>query len=155
MALPRSELDRRALLRGATILGGGAALSSLLPAWAMSASPGIPSTLPTLSGNDIKLTIGHTPVTIEGKTSHAVTINGTVPGPLLRLKEGERVRISVTNSLEEETSIHWHGLLVPFQMDGVPGVSFPGIPPGETFVYEFPVVQSGTYWYHSHSGLQE
>ena len=155
MALPRPELDRRALLRGATILGGGAAFTSLLPAWAMSASPGISSTLPTLSGNDIKLTIGHTPVTIDGKTRHAVTINGTVPGPLLRLKEGERVRISVTNTLEEDTSIHWHGLLVPFQMDGVPGVSFPGIPPGETFVYEFPVIQSGTYWYHSHSGLQE
>ena len=65
------------------------------------------------------------------------------------------VRISVTNTLDEETSIHWHGLLVPFQMDGVPGVSFPGIPPGTTFVYEFPVKQSGTYWYHSHSGLQE
>ena len=109
----------------------------------------------TLSGNEIKLIIGHTPVSIEGKTTHAVTINGTVPGPLLRLKEGQRVRISVTNTLDEDTSIHWHGLLVPFQMDGVPGVSFPGIPPGQTFVYEFPIIQSGTYWYHSHSGLQE
>ena len=86
---------------------------------------------------------------------HAVGINGTVPGPLIRLKEGQHVRLSVSNQLDEETSIHWHGLLVPFQMDGVPGVSFPGIPPGQTFVYEFPVKQSGTYWYHSHSGLQE
>jgi len=94
-------------------------------------------------------------VTIDGKSGHAVAINGTVPGPLIRLKEGQTVRLSVTNTLEEETSIHWHGLLVPFQMDGVPGVSFPGIPPGETFVYEFPVKQSGTYWYHSHSGLQQ
>ena len=155
MARPISELDRRTLIRGAAILGGGAALSTLLPAWAMSASQGIPSTMPTLSGDDIKLTIGHTSVTVDGKTSHAVTINGTVPGPLLRLKEGQRVRISVTNTLDEDTSIHWHGLLVPFEMDGVPGVSFPGIPPGETFVYEFPIIQSGTYWYHSHSGLQE
>jgi len=149
------DLSRRLLVRGAAILGGGAAISSLLPSWAMSASPGVPSTLPTLSGEDIKLTIGHTPITIDGKPSHAVTINGTVPGPLLRLKEGQRVRIAVTNTLDEETSIHWHGLLVPSPMDGVPGVSFPGIPPGETFVYEFPIIQSGTYWYHSHSGLQE
>ena len=155
MARPRLDLDRRALMRSAMILGGGAALTSLLPAWAQTASPGIPSTLPTLSGNDIKLTIGHSEVTIDGKTGHAVTINGTVPGPLIRLKEGERVRISVTNTLDEDTSIHWHGLLVPFEMDGVPGVSFPGIRPGETFVYEFPVIQSGTYWYHSHSSLQE
>ncbi|MEW6018992.1 MAG: copper resistance system multicopper oxidase [Pseudomonadota bacterium] len=153
---PRTfDLNRRSLVRGAAILGGGAAISSLLPSWALSASPGILSTLQTLSGEDIKLTIGHTPITIDGKQSHAVTINGTVPGPLLRLKEGQRVRIAVTNTLDEDTSIHWHGLLVPFQMDGVPGVSFPGIPPGQTFVYEFPVIQSGTYWYHSHSGLQE
>jgi CopA family copper-resistance protein len=155
--MPRrsTDLDRRTLLRGAAILGGGATLTTLLPGWATSASAATLATLPSLSGPDIKLTIGHTPVTIDGKTSHAVTINGTVPGPLLRLKEGERVRIAVTNTLDEDTSIHWHGLLVPFEMDGVPGVSFPGIKPGETFVYEFPVIQSGTYWYHSHSGLQE
>jgi CopA family copper-resistance protein len=115
----------------------------------------MPSNMPVVSGDDIKLVIGHTPIKIDGRSSHAVTINGTVPGPLLRLKEGQRVRISVTNKLDVESSIHWHGLLVPPEMDGVPGVSFPGIPPGETFIYEFPVVQSGTYWYHSHSGLQE
>jgi CopA family copper-resistance protein len=149
------KMDRRMLLKRAAVLGGGAALGSLLPPWAQSVAQGMPSTMPTLSGEDIKLIIGHTPITIDGKTSHAVTINGTVPGPLLRLKEGQRVRISVTNNLQEESSIHWHGLLVPTHMDGVPGVSFPGIPPGETFVYEFPIVQSGTYWYHSHSGLQE
>ena len=149
------QFDRRQLLRGVALVGGGLAATSLFPAWAQSATPGVMSTLPTVSGQDIKLTIGHTEVTIDGKMSHAVTINGTVPGPLIRLKEGQTVRLSVTNTLDEETSIHWHGLLVPFQMDGVPGVSFPGIPAGETFVYEFPVKQSGTYWYHSHSGLQE
>jgi CopA family copper-resistance protein len=149
------KLDRRTLLKRAAVLGGGAALGTLLPPWAQSAAQGMPASMPTLSGADIKLSIGHTPVTIDGRTAHAVTINGTVPGPLLRLKEGQRVRISVTNNLHEDTSIHWHGLLVPTDMDGVPGVSFPGIPPGETFVYEFPVRQSGTYWYHSHSGLQE
>ena len=150
-----TQFDRRQLLRGAAAFGSGFATVALLPGWAQSATPGLVSTLPTLSGQDIKLTIGHAPVTIDGKSGHAVAINGTVPGPLIRLKEGQTVRLSVTNTLEEETSIHWHGLLVPFQMDGVPGVSFPGIPPGETFVYEFPVKQSGTYWYHSHSGLQE
>jgi CopA family copper-resistance protein len=152
---PAIHLSRRTILKRAAVLGGGAALGTLLPPWAQSIAQGMPPSMPEVSGDDIKLTIGHTPITIDGKTGHAVTINGTVPGPLLRLKQGQRVRISVTNTLDEETSIHWHGLLVPFAMDGVPGVSFPGIPPGETFVYEFPVIQSGTYWYHSHSGLQE
>src|SRR6185369_9219914 len=103
----------------------------------------------------IALSIGHAPLRIDGRPAHAVGINGTVPGPLLRLKEGQTARIAVTNHLDEDTSIHWHGLLVPFQMDGVPGLSFPGIKPGQTFVYEFPVRQAGTYWYHSHSGVQE
>jgi FtsP/CotA-like multicopper oxidase with cupredoxin domain len=146
---------RRALLRQAALLGGGAAFAALLPPWARSATPATTAPPPELSGDAIELTIGHTPITIDGRPGHAVTINGTVPGPLLRLKEGQRAKISVTNRLDVETSIHWHGLLVPPAMDGVPGVSFPGIPPGATFVYEFPVVQSGTYWYHSHSGLQE
>jgi CopA family copper-resistance protein len=149
------SFGRRRLLHAAAALGGGATLGALLPPWAASFAHGMAPAMPTLSGNDIKLVIGHTPVVIEGKTIHAVTINGTVPGPLLRLKEGERVRIAVTNTLDEDTSIHWHGLLVPPEMDGVPGVSFPGIRAGETFAYEFPILQSGTYWYHSHSGLQE
>ncbi len=94
-------------------------------------------------------------MTVDGRKSHAIGINGSAPGPLIRLREGQRARIAVTNNLHEDSSIHWHGLLLPFQMDGVPGISFPGIRPGETFVYEFPVNQSGTYWYHSHSDLQE
>ena len=150
------EFDRRQLLRGASLIGGGAALSGLLPSWAQSAAPGLVRPPPVLSGTDIALTIARTPHTVDGRMGHAVTINGTVPAPLIRLKEGRKVRIAVTNSLkDEDTSIHWHGIILPFQMDGVPGVSFPGIKPGETFVYEFPVAQSGTYWYHSHSGLQE
>jgi CopA family copper-resistance protein len=111
--------------------------------------------MPVLSGDDIRLVIGRTRLQVDGKSGPVVTINGTVPGPLIRLKEGRTARIAVTNALDEDTSIHWHGILVPFQMDGVPGVSFPGIAPGETFVYEFEVRQAGTYWYHSHSGLQE
>ncbi len=147
------SVDRRALLRAAFAFGGGAVGASLLPSWARAASEG--ARPPALTGEDIRLTIGHAPVRIDGRQGHAVAINGTVPGPLIRLREGQNVRLSVTNNLDEDTSIHWHGLLVPFQMDGVPGVSFPGIRPGETFVYEFPIQQYGTYWYHSHSDLQE
>ncbi len=156
MHRPGTAFDRRRFLQSLAVLGGGATLAGLLPAWARAAQGADPGRAPpALSGDEIKLTIGHTPITVDGANAHAVTINGTVPGPLIRLKQGQHVRLSVTNTLDEETSIHWHGLLVPFQMDGVPGVSFPGIKPGETFVYEFHVRQSGTYWYHSHSGLQE
>jgi CopA family copper-resistance protein len=144
-----TAFDRRTLLRGALGLGA----LGLLPAWAR-AGEGARSPA-ALSGEEIKLTIGHVMPRIDGRTGHGVAINGTIPGPLIRLKEGQNVRIAVTNNLDEDTSIHWHGLLVPFQMDGVPGVSFPGIKPGETFTYDFPVRQSGTYWWHSHSGLQE
>lgn len=148
-------LSRRQLLRGASLAGGGLAATALFPGWAQSAAPGL-ATLPTLSGEDIKLTVARSHLTVDGRPGHAVTINGTVPAPLIRLKEGQKVRLSLTNALtDEDTSIHWHGLLVPFEMDGVPGVSFPGVRPGETFTYEFPIIQSGTYWYHSHSGLQE
>jgi CopA family copper-resistance protein len=150
-----SDFDRRQLLRGATLFGSSLALSTLLPSWAQSATPGLAPSLPTLTGPNIDLTISHAHLSVDGRAGHAVTINGTVPGPLLRLRQGQKVRLSVKNELEEDTSIHWHGLLVPFQFDGVPGVTFPGIRPGETFVYEFPIIQSGTYWYHSHSGLQE
>ncbi len=149
------DFDRRQLLRGASMIGGGMAVSAMLPSWAQSATPGLVSTLPTVSGENIAMTIGHTPFKVDGRMGHAVTINGTVPGPLVRLQEGQNVRLAVTNRLDEDTSIHWHGLLLPFQMDGVPGVSFAGIKPGETFNYEFKVRQNGTYWYHSHSGLQE
>lgn len=139
------------------ILAAGAAgiASGWLPAWAQSKNPGTVRQLPSLSGPDIKLTIAHTTWPIGGQEAHAITINGTIPGPLLRLREGQNVRLAVTNTLDEETSIHWHGVLLPFQMDGVPGVSFPGIKPGQTFTYEFPIKHAGTFWYHSHSGLQE
>jgi CopA family copper-resistance protein len=130
-------------------------LQALLPAWAQTGSAGLGPTMPTLAGAEIALRVGHTPFTVGGRTGHAITVNDTLPAPLLRLREGQNVRLSVTNTLDEDTSIHWHGILLPFQMDGVPGVSFPRIRPSETFVYEFPVRQAGTFWYHSHSGLQE
>ena len=148
-------LDRRQLLRGAALTGGGLALAPLFPAWAQPISRGIVTALPTVTGEDITLRIAHQMMTIDGRNSHAIGINGTVPGPLIRLREGQNVRLHVQNDLDEDSSIHWHGLLLPFQFDGVPGVSFPGIKPRSTFVYEFPIKQAGTYWYHSHSGLQE
>ncbi|MBK6414739.1 copper resistance system multicopper oxidase [Sphingopyxis sp.] len=148
-------LNRRNFVAAAAAGGGSVALASLFPAWAQPVSSGIIAPLPVVSGNDITLRIARQTMRIDGKVSRAIGINGTVPGPLIRLKQGQTARINVVNDLDVDSSIHWHGLLLPFQMDGVPGVSFPGIKPRSTFVYEFPVIQSGTYWYHSHSGLQE
>nr|MBA4771234.1 copper resistance system multicopper oxidase [Sphingobium sp.] len=145
------SLDRRALMKGAAAL----TLAQAFPAWARSGSAGLHPALDVLSGEAIALTVGESHFATGGRSAHAITINGTLPAPVIRLKEGQTVRLAVTNRLKEDTSIHWHGLIVPFQMDGVPGISFPGIRPGETFAYEFPIRQSGTYWYHSHSGMQE
>ena len=149
------SIDRRTLLRSSAALGGTAALAPWFPAWAQPVSTGIVRPLPTVSGEDIRLRIAHQMMTIDGRQSHAIGINGTVPAPLIRMREGQNVRLHVENALDEDSSIHWHGLILPFHMDGVPGVSFPGIKPRSTFIYEFPIRQSGTYWYHSHSGLQE
>ncbi len=108
-----------------------------------------------LTGTEFDLTIAATPVNFSGRMRLATTVNGALPAPTLRWREGEVVTIRVHNQLDEDTSIHWHGILLPFQMDGVPGISFKGIRPGETFTYRFKVAQTGTYWYHSHSGMQE
>ncbi len=149
------QIGRRRFVGGA--LGGGtvAALAPWFPAWAQPMSSGIIAPLPMVSGQDISLRIARQTMRVDGKVSRAIGVNGTVPAPLIRLKEGQTARLTVINDLDEDSSIHWHGLILPFHMDGVPGVSFPGIKPRSQFVYEFPVVQSGTYWYHSHSGLQE
>lgn len=153
-------LNRRHLLLG----GGAAALAPLFPAWAQSGHGGHHgaagavagrNTGGTLSGEAIALNIGAARYTVGDRAASAIAVNGTIPAPLIRLREGQTVRIAVTNHLKEQSSIHWHGLLVPFQMDGVPGLSFPGIDPGETFTYEFPIRHAGTFWYHSHSGMQE
>ena len=104
---------------------------------------------------DAHVAIENGTIVVDGREARATTVNTSVPGPLVRLQEGEDAVLSVTNLLDEDSSIHWHGLILPADMDGVPGVSFAGIKPGETFTHRFPVRQSGTYWYHSHSGLQE
>lgn len=112
---------------------------------------------PTLSGKVFDLAIGEQIVNFTGTSAKATTVNGSLPAPTLRFKEGDTVTLRVTNHLKVPSSIHWHGLILPSGMDGVPGISndFNGIAPGESFVYQFKLVQSGTYWYHSHSGFQE
>ena len=150
-----SPIARRTLLKSSALGIAGVGLSGLMPAWAQTGSPGLKPDMPTLTGEDIRLRIAHDMFKVGGRTGHAITMNGVLPAPLIRLREGQNVRIHVENTLDEDTSIHWHGLILPFHMDGVPGISFPGILPKTTFTYEFPIKQAGTYWYHSHSGLQE
>lgn len=145
-------IDRRSFVQGLAIGGAMTAVN-----WSGSPVFGemqvhIPD---TLAGSNFELTIDDLPVNITGRRRMATAVNGSIPGPTLRWCEGDLVTLAVTNRLKERTSIHWHGVRVPPEMDGVPGISFPGIQPGETFVYRIPVRQSGTYWYHSHSGAQE
>lgn len=149
------DLDRRAILRGMGWAGGTAAFAAWMPGWAQPVSAGLTAPIPTVSGTDITLRIARQTMMIDGRKSAAIGVNGTVPAPLIRLREGQTVRLNVVNDLDEDSSIHWHGLLVPPEHDGVPGVSFPGIKPRSSYLYEFPLRQNGTYWYHSHSGLQE
>ena len=147
------QLSRRRFVQG---LAAGGVLAAT-PAWLQAAVNGATAlgSAPVLSGREIDLVIAETPVNFTGVTRMATTINGSIPAPTLRLREGDDVTIRVTNRLPVDTSIHWHGILLPYQMDGVPGISFKGIAPGETFVYRFKLQQSGTYWYHSHSAFQE
>jgi CopA family copper-resistance protein len=146
-------IGRRGFLAGGATLAAGA---GLFPAWAKTVSHGVARKgFGTLSGQTIDLNVGNLDFQVNGRSGHAIALNGTIPAPLVRLKEGQNVRINVHNHLDEDTSIHWHGLIVPMEMDGVPGISFPGIKAHSTFTYQFPLKQSGTYWYHSHSGLQE
>ncbi len=150
-----TPISRRRLLKGLSTLGLLAAADYLKPlgSWAGDAA-GFDSPR-VLTGDVIDLTISEQLFRINKRTGTAIMMNGSLPGPLIRLKEGQQATLRVTNRLKEVTSIHWHGLLLPPEMDGVPGVSFSGIQPGTTFAYHFPVKQSGTYWFHSHSGGQE
>ena len=151
-----NNLNRRKFLSGAGIVAGSAMIA---PAWAGAEfkSDYNPAAKETqiLTGNEFDLYVRKMPVVINGRNTTATLINDSLPAPTLKMKEGETVTIRVHNEMEETTSIHWHGLIVPYEMDGVPGISFDGIPPKSTFTYTFKLQQSGTYWYHSHSGFQE
>ncbi len=147
---------RRRFLQGTAAMGLLAGLDSLAPAYAWQNSGNTVAPRRTQGETDvIDLAVRRQPVTIGGGKANPITINGSIPGPMVRLREGREAILRVTNHLDEDTSIHWHGILLPNAMDGVPGVTYYGIRPGETFTYRYPVRQNGTYWYHSHSGLQE
>lgn len=152
-------ISRRRFVQG---LVSGGVLATLSPlASAMSGMYGTVNQVtttgiaPVLTGTEFNLTISEAMVNFTGSPRIATVINGMIPAPTLQFREGDEVTIHVKNDLSEDTSIHWHGIILPFQMDGVPGISFRGIPPGETFTYKFKLEQTGTYWYHSHSGMQE
>ena len=147
--------SRRQFVGWSTLAAAAAGVNVALPAWARSGAATGVQGLSAVSGTTFDLSISQAQVPIDGRLGNAILINDSLPGPLLRWREGQDVTLRVTNHLGAPTSIHWHGLLLPPGMDGVPGVSFPGIAPGETFVYRYPILQAGTYWYHSHSGLQE
>ena len=147
---PLCPATRRRFVQGLAAAGAASAFG-LKPGQALAQSLG-PA---VLTGDEINLSIGSLPFNVTGRPRTATAANNSVPAPILRLKQGAMVTINVTNRLEEDTSIHWHGILLPGTMDGVPGLSFRGIAPGQTFTYRFPVRQAGTYWYHSHSGMQE
>lgn len=141
----------KGLVAGGVIMGLSPCVTS---AWAREYN-GTNAQTSILTGTDFELIVSESTVNFTGVQRKATTINGSIPAPTLKFKEGDVVTIKVINQLKEPTSIHWHGLLLPYQMDGVPGISFPGIPAGETFTYQFKVQQSGTYWYHSHTAMQE
>ena len=142
-----TNLSRRRFIQGLAALG--------LSPWIKTAQAKLTTQTGALTGTEFNLVIAKPPVNFTGVPRMATTVNGSIPAPTLRWREGDTVTLHVTNRLDEDTSIHWHGIILPYQMDGVPGVSFKGIAPGETFSYCFKVGQSGTYWYHSHSGMQE
>jgi CopA family copper-resistance protein len=148
------DYSRRRFVQG--VAAGSSLLATGLGTSVMAAANGTPQQQ-VLSGNQFKLSFDYQPVNFTGKNRLATAINGSVPAPVLRWKQGERVTLDVTNNMAVDSSIHWHGLILPSAMDGVPHISdnFSGIKPGETFRYQFDVNQSGTYWYHSHSGFQE
>jgi len=150
--------SRRRFVQG--LAAGGAALGlGLWPknSWALKG----PGNANVLAGTDFDLTIGETPMDFTGRVRPAITVNGSLPAPILRWREGTTVNLRVANALPtgsihgNETSIHWHGIILPANMDGVPGLSFNGIARGEAYQYRFTVNQGGTYWYHSHSAFQE
>lgn len=155
-------LNRRRFLTGSSMVLGASMLPTIASsAIGMSQNNAVVNSdknlneVPVLTGNEFDLYVSKQSAIVNGKKSMATLINDSLPAPTLKMREGDTVVIRVHNQMDESTSIHWHGLLVPFEMDGVPGISFDGIPANSTFTYKFKLKQSGTYWYHSHTGFQE
>jgi CopA family copper-resistance protein len=151
-----ADIARRRIIQGMAVgsLAAAAGLPVLSTPSPAQSAPGAGDP-PILAGTEFDLTLGDTPMNFSGRRRPTTSVNGSVPGPTLRWREGTTVTLRVHNRLPTSSSIHWHGIVLPFNMDGVPGISFPGIPAGETFTYQFPVRQSGTYWYHGHTRFQE
>lgn len=146
-------MNRTSMLQALGALGAATVLPGIAPAFVRD---GVGPLVPVPNGERVfDFVVDASPFVVDGRTGSAITINGGIPAPLLRAREGETAVVRVTNKLRESTSIHWHGLLVPNNMDGVPGVTFAGIGAGQTFTYRLPIRQNGTYWFHSHTGLQE
>ncbi|MDG6778822.1 copper resistance system multicopper oxidase [Thiomicrorhabdus sp. zzn3] len=161
MKLPFSKMGEEARLSRRTFIKGAVAGSALAAVNLKTALAAMPDSIPqasspqVLSGTEFHLDIVEAQVNFTGQPQIATTVNGMLPSPTLMWQEGDEITLHVTNHLQEDSSIHWHGIILPFEMDGVPGLTFDGIKPGETFTYRFKVQQHGTYWYHSHSGFQE
>jgi CopA family copper-resistance protein len=153
IVLPPAAMSRRRFVTGAA--AGSALLGLGLSTRSSFAAASTRWPLPSLRGSNFDIDIAYKTVNYTGRERPATALNGSVPGPILRWREGDRVTLRVTNHLAHDSSIHWHGIILPANMDGVPGISFDGIKPGETFTYQFDVRQNGTFWYHSHSDFQE
>ena len=150
---PAGRVSRRTFVKGLAASGAAAGFGAWeAPAFALGRTR---ADWTTLTGTNFDLRIGETPMNLTGAPRVAFTVNGSLPAPALRWKQGDTVSLRVANTLDEDASIHWHGIVLPANMDGVPGLSFRGIHPGEAYLYRFEVRQGGTYWYHSHSGFQE
>ncbi len=158
--LSANPLSRRTFIKGAVISSAIASVG-FNPTTLFASVPGLTNSQPlttrpkALTGTEFFLDIGESIVNFSGTPQIAVTVNNMLPSPTLIWREGDEVTLHVKNTLKEDTSIHWHGMILPFEMDGVPGLTYAGIKPGQTFTYKFTVQQHGTYWYHSHSGFQE
>ena len=155
LELETLPMERRRFVKGMAVGGALLGLGMMPRGLSAAATTSSGPQIPVLRGTKFNLTIAPQQVNFTGKVRTATAVNGHVPGPILRWREGDTVSLKVTNHLAESSSIHWHGIILPNAMDGVPGINFAGIEPGEYYQYRFDVRQSGTYWYHSHSGFQE
>jgi CopA family copper-resistance protein len=162
MSMDGSGSSRFAITRRRFVTGSGLALAAsplsfagLASARSASQALSLPPVVPGLRGSHFELSLGALPINVTGRAAQAVAINGSMPGPTLYWRQGDEVTVKVSNRLGVDTSLHWHGIVLPAAMDGVPGLSFHGIGPLESYLYKFKLKQSGTYWYHAHSSLQE